>query len=499
MARSVEEIFEYLGNGKEIANRFEQMNTHFAVWVPLNKDVRSMEMNDIESHEEFITTGIEESKRKAKEILEELDFDFQDAMLGESDPDKRESLNAKYKEKRQIIVDGIQMLDESAAKTLDNWRKFKQGEQITFDDSYGIEQAFCEKARSIIPDERDEAEEPVQEDPPEPEETEELSDEDSKSIIALFKELRQTSKDLKKAQKALRRQKFKEFQTEIEESGALYLDTKAKNAELKAAYKEKIAELKKQYNEAMQKSDENYDKLDDQILEDRATLAEGKAELKTLRKEPIIKKLESTIKSRKKIEQKLESTDDPDKRIDLEDQLKELKATEDAILQSDAGKAYTRVTGKITEARENITNSKRIQLEIVQGQDRLDEQLKEFMQKAKEELNVAKENNLPTKRSKLMMLIGGIKAKLGIGKHKTERNAADSIKKAYRTVTDFTSGVVGGAIEGVKSVGDKIGNAVTTRAETIISNLEAHLNSRIDANKQKTQGINDQIKTDEGR
>ena len=499
MARSVDEIFEFLSDGQNIAETFKKLNRSYCTWIPIDRDVRSMELSRIENRENWIQEYIAKAKEAAQNILSELDFDFQDAMLSESDPATRESLNAKYQEKRKIIVDGIKMIDESSAKNIENWRRFKQGEHISYDEIYGIEEDFEKGAKSITIDDRDVSKEPVQDVHPDPEDTADLSDNESKSIIALLKELQQTSKDLKKAQKALRRQRFKEFQTEIEESGALYLDTSAKNADLKRAYKEKIADLKKKYNAAMEKSDENYEKLDVQILKDRATLAEGKAELKVLRKEPIIKRLESTIKSRKRIEEKLESTDDPDKRIDLEDQLKELKGTEDTLLQSDAGKAYARVTGKIAEARENITNSKRIQLEITQGQDRLEEQLKEFMQKAKEELNAGRENNLPTKRSKIMMLIGGIKAKLGIGKHKAEKNAIDSIKKAYQTAKDFTADVVDGALDGIKNIGEKIGDFATSKADSIISKMESHLNSRIDSNKQKTQSINDKIKTDDGR
>lgn len=499
MARSVDEIFKFLSDGQNIAETFKKLNLSYCTWIPINRDVRSMELSKIEDRDNWIPEDIARAKEAAQNILSELDFDFQDAMLSESDPATRESLNAKYQEKRKIIVDGIKMIEESSTKNMDNWRRFKQGEYISFDEVYSIGSAFQKEASSIVSDDRDVSKEPVQDVHPDPEDTADLSDNESKSIIALLKELQQTSKDLKKAQKALRRQRFKEFQTEIEESGALYLDTSAKNADLKRAYKEKIADLKKKYNAAMEKSDENYEKLDVQILKDRATLAEGKAELKVLRKEPIIKRLESTIKSRKRIEEKLESTDDPDKRIDLEDQLKELKGTEDTLLQSDAGKAYARVTGKIAEARENITNSKRIQLEITQGQDRLEEQLKEFMQKAKEELNAGRENNLPTKRSKIMMLIGGIKAKLGIGKHKAEKNASDSIKKAYQTAKDFTDDVVDGALGGIKNIGEKIGDFATSKADSIISRMESHLNSRIDSNKQKTQSINDKIKTDDGR
>lgn len=498
MAKSVKEIFEFLSDGKSIAKTFKSMNNSFNVWIPLHKDVRSMEMKDIEKYEKWITEGIEKAKEEAKNILSELDLDFQDAMIGESDPATRESLNAKYQEKRKIIVDGIQMIDESAAKASDNWNRFKKGEQISYREVYDIGEAYTKKAESIVPDEREE-EEHVQEDLPEPEDTAVLSDEESKSIIALLKELHQTSKDLKIAKKALRRQRFKEFQTEIEESGALYLDAKSKNADLKKAYKEKIAELKKNHNEAMEALDNSYDKLDTQILDGRATLAEGKAELKTLRKEPIIKRLESTIKSRKRIEEKLELTDDPDKRIALEDQIKGLRDTEEAILKSDAGKAYTEATGKITDSRNIITTSKRQQSEIIQNQDQLESQLKEFMQKAKEELNIGKENNLPAKKNKFMMIIGGIRAKLGIGKHKAEKNAADSIQNAIKSIGEFSSGVVEGAVKGAKNIRDSIGQAITTRAETIISNLETHLNSRIETNKQKTQGINDKIKTDEGR
>lgn len=509
MARTVEEIFDFLGDKKNIAKTFKQMALGYVTWNQVDKDVRSMELSDVEMYESFINDGIAEAKQTSKQILEELDFDFQDAMIGESDPEKRESLNKAYQEKRKIIIDGIDMIEQSSSKTLDNWRRFKQGEHLKYEDVYGIVDDYESKAQNSVDDRNDVGDRTEQDEPDNlvaDEEISDLSDNDSETLITLLRELKQTSSDLRKAEKALRRQKFREFETEIAESGSLYLDTSAKNKALKEKYKERVENLKKQYNEAMEKSEVNEEALDSQILEERAALAEGKVDLRALRKEPIIKRLERTTKERKSVEKQLESVTDDAQRASLEVYLTELTSTEKRILESDAGKKYTQVVGGIDEAKNNIAKCKEVKKGIKEGRKNLDAELKAFMEKAKEELNVGKESNLPTKRSKIMMFIGGIRAKLGIGKHKAEKNAADSIQKALNSIGEFSSNVVSGAIKsgqaigkGISNIAHSIGDFGRESAESVISKLEKHLKNRITTNQEKIQGINDRLDTNQDR
>ena len=55
MARSVEEIFEFLSDGQGIADTFRKIDSKYTTWILPDKDVRSMEMSKIEDFEKWIS------------------------------------------------------------------------------------------------------------------------------------------------------------------------------------------------------------------------------------------------------------------------------------------------------------------------------------------------------------------------------------------------------------------------------------------------------------
>ena len=75
MARSIEEILEYIDNREAIAEEMSTIAYYGAYWLPIEKDVKSVSMEDINDYETFIPMDCEDSKQEAQKLLEELDFD----------------------------------------------------------------------------------------------------------------------------------------------------------------------------------------------------------------------------------------------------------------------------------------------------------------------------------------------------------------------------------------------------------------------------------------
>ncbi|MBQ3408056.1 MAG: hypothetical protein IJH12_02480 [Clostridia bacterium] len=437
MARSIEEILEYIDNREAIAEEMSTIAYYGAYWLPIEKDVKSVSMEDINDYETFIPMDCEDSKQEAQKLLEELDFDFQDAMIGQSDETK-EQLNKKYKEKRQFIVEGIEMVEKMSKKTMDNWERFKQGEIISYDDVYGISNAFKAKAKNNI--EREETtenrENTAADERPE-KAPEDLSTDNSKTLAQLMKELNQAKEERRRAERALSQKRFKEFEADIAESGALYMETSEKTKKLQGQYKDRIAELKKEYKGREAQIDEDEQAFETQLLEDRAELAKKKGDLHDLRKLPIIKNFEKTIREKEKLEAKLEKTTDEYKRAELEAQIKKTEEKEQMFLETDAGKVYKSLTDGIEETKGKINSDKVNIKKVADLRKELKEWLKDYTQKAKDTLQYSKGKQLPAKQNKFMLFIGGIRAKLGIGKHKAEKNVADTLENVLKQAGDM--------------------------------------------------------------
>ena len=137
-----------------------------------------------------------------------------------------------------------------------------------------------------------------------------------------------------------------------------------------------------------------------------------------------------------------------------------------------------------------------------------------------------------------MMFIGGLRAKLGIGKHKADKHVADTLAKAIKEAENFTveigkvavgsavlvaqgigkgvvaakegidtakEAVVNGidnakqsVVNGISNVKQSVSEHCTAQKAKIIAKLENHINKRIASEKQKTKDIMQKMNPDAG-
>jgi len=270
-------------------------------------------------------------------------------------------------------------------------------------------------------------------------------------------------------------------------------------------YNATIGALRESYNEQCESLDDEEQLLETEQAENCATIIKKKEDLKQLRELPIIQKLERATKAKKRIREMLENTTDDVEKAELEAKLEKAKEVEERIYATDVGKVYRSTRRGIRETKDKIKLNEARLTRIDDKREALGELLDGYIKSEKETLKKNKENLLPEKRSKFMMFIGGLRAKLGIGKHKADKNVADTLSKAIKGAGDITAKVgefaVGSAIfvgkgigqgivaakEGIENAGQSISEYCTTKKEKVIAKIENHIDKRIVAEKQKSQ------------
>ena len=506
MARTIDEIFSYLDNKENVAGRFLTFTQYdtFEKYMPLDTEINSVNEAVINEGYVVIPETIANIRSKAQRFLESIDNEFNEA-LENVDDDKKETIKAKYNEKRKIAVDGLEMINAYCDKMKDNWERFRNGDVIKFDDKYGIPSNYVEKINTNAtrdsatkddntqdaPAQDDQAQEDQVQDGEEQEEGD-LSVEDSKNVLQLLKELHETRATRRRAERALIKKRFKEFEESIEESGSVYLDSQ----KAKGEYRKKISTLREEYNKKTGELLEKKETCENEIDGDRAELATDKGALHDLRKSPVIKYLEKAQKAKAKLEKRLENASTEAEKIILEDKLEAANSTIEKMLQTPEGQEYSNVQSDIRYRRANIRINKKMKKSVSTELRNADKWLKEEKNNAKKE----KANTLPAKQSKFKLFVGAIRAKLGIGKYKAEKNAKDSIENMLSSAGEFISGVGAGIAEKAGNAKDAVKGFVSERVDNAISRLENHINQRIAKEQQKTQDIQQKINPEnEGR
>ena len=261
-------------------------------------------------------------------------------------------------------------------------------------------------------------------------------------------------------------------------------------------YRKKISTLREEYNKKTGELLGKKEKYENEIDGDRAELATDKGALHDLRKSPVIKYLEKAQKAKAKLEKRLENASTEAEKIILEDKLEAANSTIEKMLQTPEGQEYSNVQSDIRYRRANIRINKELKKVASTELRNADKWLKEEKNNAKEE----KANTLPAKQSKFKMFVGAIRAKLGIGKYKAEKNAKDSIENMLSSAGEFISGVGAGIAEKAGNAKDAVKGFVSERVDNAISRLENHINQRIAKEQQKTQDIQQKINPEnEGR
>lgn len=487
MARTVDEIFNDLDKKDSVVGRFLLLAQYekFSKYMPLDTEVSTLDETTINEGDTVIPQLISDMKAKAQKILDDITNEFNEALNNVEDS-KKAALMAEFDEKKKTAVDGVAMINEYCDKQEDNWNKFKSGQKISFEDKYDIPSNYANRASSVQSRDNDSEEVIVQDEQDQQPQQEEndLQVDESKNVLQLMRELREARAQRRKVERALVKQRFKEFGESIEESGDAYL----KSQQAKEEYKSKIKELKEKYNSKDAALDRAEEYWEDEIDSDRAELATKKGELSEIRKKPIIKYLEKAQKAKIKLEERLESATDEERAI-LEDKLDNINSTIGRMLETEDGKQYSEIQNEIRYRKSSILINKKIIESITDDRVALDEELK----KAKEEAKANKANVLPEKQSKFKMFIGAIRAKLGIGKYKAEKNAKDSIENALASAGDFISRAGTSIADKAGAVKESVKGFVERGADKAISKLEQHINNRIAKEQQKTQDVQQKI------
>ena len=301
-------------------------------------------------------------------------------------------------------------------------------------------------------------------------------------------ELIQTQADLFKAELAHQKVKFNESINqainELEEGSAVSKQISQSNIE----YKNYILVAKEELDKQLIDLKIGRYKEKGNINKSKANIAILKGELAEISKNPIVKHIKTMEKYKAQIDAKLKNAKEEDK-DSLLSQKKSIENVLDSAYNTPVGSRYKETKHKISLHEQKVKGSQQNVRDSYKKEKELKANADKLINKIKNIAKMEKEYLLPTKRNKLMAFLGNIKAKMGIGKVKYERNVLSAIKEAKE---EINSNILQPAKEGISKFGNDTKQAIQNKA------IEAREGIANIGNKAKEGAINIGNKAKEG-
>ena len=338
-----------------------------------------------------------------------------------------------------------------------------------------------------------------------------MSAEIEKELIELKKLIEQERANKRALKKALTMAKFKELENAISEfvgeSGKAYLDSKKESAELKAIkqnFKEEIKQLKQDYSQGKEKLDEIRENVEANISEKEAKIVEAKIKFDKIRKEPFIQNYEKSKKKNiqeiKSLEAKKSKAKSEDEEKSIQSEIDELKRknedNERAFLSTDAGQAYKDLKSKVEGKQLEAKMEKDKLANIDKMEESLDEKFDMYYKDAKAKAKESKAMVVPEKKNRLQRIFGMVRAKLGIGKYKEEKNMKDSMQK----IMSGTRDLIGKIAKSTEEVGKMAITGATSfakdRKQAVLKSMEQHYQKRVEKAQAKLENVQTKLNPD---
>ncbi|MBR2744536.1 MAG: hypothetical protein IKE01_04490 [Clostridia bacterium] len=316
-----------------------------------------------------------------------------------------------------------------------------------------------------------------------------MSGEQGAKLVALVKELMTIKREKRKAEIAALVTRCKELKEDIEESmensSEEYLRTKKGmqkiNADMRSDLESALGAYEDLDQELANEESQHYLNLDDA----RAKLGARKLEVQLYKKEPDVQLYIGTNKMIENLEYQLTIETDELKRADIQEKIEQKKA-EIAVLETRENVSiYKKAKESIDPLKQTIKEEKQA---MKVSKDKRKNAKMRFGELKREIKAVFKgeKQNLPVKQNRFMRAIGAIRAKLGIGKHKDEKNLADAMTRASEMLTTFAERTGENIKEGVENAKSFTEKAIQDAQQAAISGLETALTKLIEAEKGHT-------------
>lgn len=303
--------------------------------------------------------------------------------------------------------------------------------------------------------------------------------------ISNAQQLRNSLARLREVQNQIRQLERAQVEKQFDEAGKLYLDSKLEQAEIQ----KRIQAEKKEYSAIRREVDLQEELYQNEILYARGNVVSAKLMLRNLRRLPIIKELENLQDYMYKLESKLNTTSNPEEKSKIERAISAQQKIIENYLNTDAGQAYKRAIILEDDSRKQIADNKALLAKSKAFKKEAKSTLSELIHGIKSE----KSSMVPAKKNGFMKFIGAIKAKLGIGKYKEEKNLGEQFDKIWGGFKEKTSGLLGEVKEFASRTGKTIEDAtvgkVRAMADKVLKALGDHIDGRVEKAKAKLQGM----------
>ena len=318
-------------------------------------------------------------------------------------------------------------------------------------------------------------------------------------IMQQLSNLRNTRRALEKARQ---RAKIQEFKSVVENSGNVYLEEKKIQKQLeerKRAYKQEVYKLQSRYNRRKEEIIDDKREAEINLNKKEARLAAEMSNLDELRKHPIVQGYESKHSKMSKQISDLEgkkgmvvSEDEKNEIQTMIDDIKiNMKVEDDLFYSKDIGKEYKRINTGIDEKRTDVKNAKS-QVEAVNIEDaklekRLDEAIKRKEKDFKREKSLAKSE----KSNPLIVFMGKIRAKLGIGKYTETNNLKSKLNDAILNISELSNSIAA-ETKNVKDAAEQnVSKFFENREKDVINALSDFFQKKIDKEQDKINQIHE--------
>lgn len=325
---------------------------------------------------------------------------------------------------------------------------------------------------------------------------------DFKELISLLNQIKVLKDQRKALEKAISEKRKEKFNEMIAESESIYQGKKAELNRLKEMYRTALEEAKNTYIKCKEEIREEKNQYESDLVGYEGDLAELKAKLKSLKKEPSVKVYEEMYKKNHKekmrLIKKLDKTNDVDEKkvlnAELENIDENLKRSRETFYKTDMGKSYKEIEDKQLGAISGIYSAKKSISEARKDDENLDSDYEDLIKKIE---NSKKEKMGMVKANRFQLFIGGIRAKLGIGRHSEEKNARDMLIPVIGVVNNFINNINEKGkktINSVKDVADKGIGKVKTFARNRESDVIRKLTQLAKDNVEKQTRKNEKLK-----
>ena len=477
MARTFKEISQSLADKDSFAEEIKKMETTLIIRLE-----QAINQNGL-VRDNFLGNIVKRVEDKFNTILKDAEKDFKESIEGFDDKQKAIA-EIKFEERKESFGKYIEAIKADKDKAEETLQAIKEG-KFNGDLSKTFEGAkSVEKRKTIDNDDKQKS----------------MTNEEGSKLVGLMQRLIQARQNRRALDKARRKALFREIREMIEQSGSMYLHKKGKIQELKDTFDQEINKLEENYNLRKEELEAEKEPIETRLVKQEANLAQAMSDFNDLKKYDLVVKYE---KARDSLDQRIvdlqfkkKSAVSQDDKDVLNAEINNLKVkmqeNKDNFYATPLGQEYKKLND-IVRDRKLVVNKSKEELAVVENKEtELDNYFEEYVQKYKARFKDRKA--LAKKDNKFLSFIGKIRAKLGIGKYKDEKNVADLFKGAIEDTREqigkFGHGVADKTQKAVKG----LGKFFRDRQLDIVKGLERFMQNKIERDTQKLQKLQDKSK-----